>query len=81
LPILIRLALRHTNDRALLASSLRQAATMYHERAVRTAEWYAEYLPIVLTLLIGGTITAGFTLFVLWPYASTLHELSQWNWR
>ena len=64
-----------------LASSLRQAALLYHERAIRAAEWYAEYLPIVLTVLVGGTITAGFTLFVLWPYASTLHEFSSWNWR
>jgi type II secretory pathway component PulF len=79
-PILIRLALRHTNDRGLLVSSLRQAATMYHERAIRAAEWYAEYLPVLLTVFVGGTITAGFTLFVLWPYASTLHQLSGWNW-
>jgi general secretion pathway protein F len=80
-PILIRLALRHTNDRALLAGSLRQAAGMYHERAARATEWYSEYLPILLTVLVGGTITAGFTLFVLWPYASALYELSDWNWR
>jgi len=80
-PLLIRLALHHTTDRPLLASGLRQAAALYRERAIRTAEWYAEYLPMLLTVGIGGTLTAGFTLLVLWPYASTLHELSGWNWR
>ena len=80
-PMLIRLALHHTGDRALLAGGLRQAAAMYRERAIRAAEWYAEYLPMVLTVAIGGTLTIAFTLLVIWPYASTLHELAGWNWR
>ena len=80
-PLLIRLALHHTGDRALLAGGLRQAATLYRERAIRAAEWYAEYLPMLLTVAIGGTLTICFTLIVLWPYASTLHELAGWNWR
>jgi type II secretory pathway component PulF len=81
IPQLIRLALRHTADRRLLTSSLRQAATVYRERAVRAAEWHAEYLPIVLTIGIGGTLTLGFTLLVFWPYASMLYELSRPSWR
>jgi type II secretory pathway component PulF len=81
LPLLIRVALRQAGDRALLLGGLRQAATMYRERAVRTAEWYAEYMPIALTVAVGGTLTIGFTLLVLWPYASTLYELAGWNWR
>jgi general secretion pathway protein F/type IV pilus assembly protein PilC len=80
-PTLIRLALQHAGDRSLLLASLRQAAAMYQERTVRAAEWYTEYLPILLTIVIGGTFTIGFTLFVLWPYASMLYELSEWNWR
>jgi general secretion pathway protein F len=80
-PLLIRVALRQAHDRALLIGGLRQAAAMYRERAIRTAEWYAEYMPILLTVAIGGTLTIGFTLLVLWPYASTLSELAGWNWR
>jgi type II secretory pathway component PulF len=80
-PILIRLALQHAGDRALLVAGLRQAAAIYHERTVRAAEWYTEYLPILLTIVIGGTFTIGFTLFVLWPYVSMLYEVSGWNWR
>jgi type II secretory pathway component PulF len=80
-PPLIRLALYHMGDRALLAGGLRQAAAVYQDRAVRAGEWYAEYIPILLTLLIGGVLTAGFTLLVIWPYASALNELARWNWR
>jgi hypothetical protein len=54
---------------------------MYRERAARAAEWYAEYVPILLTVAICGTITVGFTLIVLWPYASMLHDLSRWQSR
>jgi general secretion pathway protein F len=80
-PLLIRLALYRAGDRALLAGGLQQAAAMYRERTIRAAEWYAEYLPILLTVFIGGTLTIGFALAVLGPYARALHELAGWNWR
>jgi general secretion pathway protein F len=80
-PLLIRLAMHHTGNRALLAGSLRQASAIYRERAIRAAEWYAEYLPVVLVVGIGGTITIGFTLLVMWPYTAMLNELAGWNWR
>jgi general secretion pathway protein F len=80
-PLMIRLALRHSDNRKLLTSSLQQAATMYRDRAMRAAEWYAEFVPIALTAVLGGTLTLGFTLLVLWPYASTLREIAGSNWR
>lgn len=80
-PLLVRLALRHATDRRLMTASLDEAATMYRERATRAAEWYAEYVPILLTLAIGGTITLAFTLLIFWPYSSMLRELAQWNWK
>jgi type II secretory pathway component PulF len=80
-PLLIRLAMHHRGDRALFAGSLRQASSIYRERAIRAAEWYAEYFPILVVVGIGGTLTIGFTLLVLWPYAATLNELAGWNWR
>jgi type II secretory pathway component PulF len=80
-PLLIRLALYHANNRSLLAGGLRQAAATYRERAVRAANWYAEYLPILLTVVIGGTLTISFTFSILWPYVSMLHDLAGWKWR
>jgi general secretion pathway protein F len=81
LPSLVQLSLRHIHDRRLLASSLQQASEIYHDRAVRRAESYAERLPIVLTVGVGGSLTLGFTLLVFWPYVNTLYELAEWNWR
>jgi general secretion pathway protein F len=80
-PVLIRLAMHHADNGRLLVASLRQARTMYRDRAIRAADWYTEYLPILLTVAIGGTFTIFFALFVFWPYASMLHELSQWKGR
>lgn len=79
-PLLVRLALRHATDRGLMTASLDEAATMYRERAIRAAEWYSEYVPILLTLAIGGTITVAFALLIFWPYSTLLRELAQWNW-
>ena len=81
LPPLVRLALYHTSNRGLLHASLKQAASVYRDRAIRAAEWHAEYLPMILAVGVGGTLAMGFALFVFWPYVSMLHELSQWNWR
>ena len=81
LPLLVRIALRHATDRRLMTVSLAEAATMYRERAIRAAEWYAEFVPILLTLGIAGTITVAFALLVFWPYSTMLHDLAQWNWK
>jgi type IV pilus assembly protein PilC len=80
-PLLIRLAMHHKGNRGLLVGSLRQASSIYRDRASHAADWYAEYFPILMVVGIGGTLTIGFALLVLWPYAATLNELAGWNWR
>jgi general secretion pathway protein F len=78
-PLMIRLALFHSANRGLLVTSLRQAAMMYRERAIRAAEWYSEYVPVLLTIGVGGTLTVCFSLLVLWPYTTMLRELAGLN--
>jgi general secretion pathway protein F len=80
IPLLVRLALNHAADRRLMSAGLDEAATQYRERAIRAAEWYSEYAPILLTLVIGGAVTLAFTLMIIWPYVSLLHDLAKWNW-
>jgi general secretion pathway protein F len=80
IPPLVRLALYQSSNRALLTGSLYQAAETYRDRAIRSADWYTEYLPMLLTVVVGGTMTLGFALLVFWPYSSMLRELSRWNW-
>jgi general secretion pathway protein F len=80
-PMLIRLALYHASNRELITSSLAQAASIYRDRAILAAQWYSEFLPILLTAVIGGSLTLGFALTVFWPFTATLRDLAQWNWR
>jgi type II secretory pathway component PulF len=80
-PLLVRLALRHSTNRELFTSSLRQAAALYRDRALRASQWYAEYAPMLLTVALGGTFTLGFTLLVIWPYVTALHEMAVPHWR
>jgi type II secretory pathway component PulF len=79
-PLLVRLALRHASDRRLMTAGLDEAAMVYRERAIRAADWYAQYVPILFTVVIGGTITIAFALLIFWPYTSMLREVAQWNW-
>jgi general secretion pathway protein F len=81
IPPMVRLALCQSTNRVLLTNSLHQAAETYRDRAIVTADWFTEYLPVLLTVTIGGMLTLGFTLLVFWPYSSMLRELSQWNWQ
>jgi hypothetical protein len=65
----------------MLERGLQQAATIYRERALRTADWVSEYLPIILTAAVGGTVVVGLALALFWPYATALHEMAQPNWK
>jgi general secretion pathway protein F len=81
LPLLIRLALQHAANRAVFTAILRQASALYRDRALRAAESYIEFIPIALTVAIGGTLTFAFALMILWPYASALREVAGATWR
>ena len=80
-PLLLRLALSHSADRPLFTTILRQASTLYRDRALCAAEWYSDYMPIVLTVAVAGSLTLAFALLVLWPYASALREIAGSTWR
>jgi type II secretory pathway component PulF len=51
-----------------LVRSMRFAADSYQRRAARQAEWLSLYLPLIFTVVIGGTVTFLYatTLFVPW---------------
>jgi general secretion pathway protein F len=81
MPPLVQSALRQIDDRRQLIGGLRQAAQMYHERAVIWSESFAETFPMLMTLVVGGSMTFAFAVLVFWPYVSMLYELAAWNWR
>ena len=48
-----------------MSAALRQAAEMYHQRAVYQGEAARIFVPLFLTLVIGGGVTLVFALLVL----------------
>jgi type II secretory pathway component PulF len=60
-----------------LTETLRNSARLYRERAARTARWAILYLPIVLTVVIGGTAVLVQTLAVFLPMSQLLYDLVQ----
>jgi len=61
--------------RGSLGQTMRYAADVYHRRARHQAEKIRLFLPIVLTLTIGGGVTLLYVLFVLGTWLSLLRTL------
>jgi general secretion pathway protein F len=62
---------------ASLAETLALVAEQYRQRAARTVTWTAVYLPIVLTAVLGGTVTFVQGLAVFGPVIRLLFQLGQ----
>ena len=58
-----------------LGQMLSRTAASYRERAARTATWTAVYLPIALTVLLGGTATLVEGLFTFVPIWRLLYDV------
>jgi len=59
-----------------LSDALRRSAAVYRERAERAATWTAIYLPIAVTVVVGGTATLVCGLTVFLPIARLLYHLT-----
>jgi type II secretory pathway component PulF len=60
-----------------LSDALTRTAMVYRERAARAATWTAVYLPIVLTVLIGGSVTLLQALATFGPIWKLWYALGQ----
>ena len=58
-----------------LSRALAASAEMYRQRAARAARWAAVYLPIILTVVIGGSAVLLHGLLVFWPFTRLLYQL------
>jgi len=70
------IATPHRQDE--LNAALRHTANSYRRRASYLGDWLRLYLPVSLTIGIGGTATAVYAFFVLAPWFTFMHGLSQW---
>ncbi len=76
-PPLIRwLMLTAGRDGALLPA-LRSSAAAYRRRALHQAEFIRVFLPVVLTVGIGGSVVLAYALTVFAPYAAFLRFLER----
>ena len=74
-PPLIGWLLVAGSQRGELSGSLRSTAEMYRRRAAQAATWSANYLPIVLTALVGGVVVLLLALTIFGPITHLLYEL------
>jgi type II secretory pathway component PulF len=75
-PLLCWLLMAAGRDGALLPA-LRHAATAYHRRARHQADMARVFLPVLLTVVIGGSVTASYAFAVFVPYVDILHALGR----
>jgi type II secretory pathway component PulF len=76
-PRLLGLLLTGGSSPQRLAATLRRMSQSYRQLAMQMSRWVAVYLPLLLTVAIGGTATIAYALSVIWPFASILWELGQ----
>jgi general secretion pathway protein F len=74
-PPLVRWLMAAGQQRGVLLAALRQAADTYRRRAIRQADLARLYVPVALTLFVGGTVTLLHALAVFGPWASLLDAL------
>jgi type II secretory pathway component PulF len=74
-PLVNWLLLAAGRDGALLPA-LRHAATTYHRRARHQSDLLRLFMPILLTIIVGGSVTALYALTLFAPYAAMLRSMS-----
>ena len=70
--------LRSGHDRGMLQSALRHAADMYQRHAQRLATSARLYLAPLMTLLIGGTVTAAYATLTFGTWLALLNTMAGW---
>lgn len=70
--------LRSGHDRGMLQSALRHAADIYERRAQRLATSAQLYLAPLMTVLIGGTVTAAYAALTFGTWLALLNSMAAW---
>jgi len=65
------------HDRGLLVNALKHAAAGYHQRARQRADLARIFLPILLTVGVGGSAVLAYALVVFLPWISLLNRLGE----
>lgn len=73
---LVAWLLAGVQDRGRLIASLRRAADAYRRHANWALRWLSVYLPLWLTVAVGGTAVMAYAVSVFGPWCRMLYELS-----
>lgn len=76
LPPLLNWIMSSGGPRGTLLSALQHAAEIYHRRARHYAETARVLVPVVLSLVIGGSVTLAYALVTFVPYVSLLRSIA-----
>ena len=69
------LAPEHPLVEKLTTAEQREAVDAYRKQAERGAHWATVYLPIFLTVAVGGTVVLGYALVTIYPVTKLLYAL------
>lgn len=78
LPPLVRLAFLSGDAPGRLSDGLQRAVDSYHERAQAWAQGVSVYLPVAITVLVGGACVTVYAVLLLQPYVTMLKEIGGW---
>ena len=76
IPIVLRWLLATDSGQPRLVAALRQTSQTYHDQAAEQAAWFSWYLPLILTVTIGGSATILYALACFLPWSVLLYQLS-----
>jgi len=76
-PPLVQWMLAGSPQQGNMVGSLRHAARMYQKQASHQASVAGTYLPVVMTLVLGGSVTAAYVFLVMGPWIAMLQGLSR----
>lgn len=76
-PLLLWLISAGDRHGELLLPAMQSAAQTYRRRARHQADLARLFLPVLLTVAIGGTATLIYALALFWPYTSILRTLAE----
>lgn len=75
-PPLLRWLISYGQRQGMLAPSLRQAADSYRRRALMHSQVIRTFLPILLTVIIGGSAVVFYALTLFLPFSTLMSRLS-----
>ncbi len=77
LPAFLRWLVTVGEQQGALAHSLRQATSVYEQRAMAKLDWFRRLVPPTIVLLFGGTITLLYGLLLFIPMTQLLQSLEE----